>query len=131
MPWDHARPKKDCLSIAVGRMLQSELCKHNDIHTVTCLADLSCFYDTVDLDQIIQPARELEYPLLHLKMAIDLYRGPRVIQAEGIATEPQHYRKGILQGCPQAPAIAKLVLYKPLLALQRQHASDMGGRCLL
>ena len=125
MPWDHARPKKDCLSIAVGRMLQSELCKHNDIHTVTCLADLSCFYDTVDLDKLIQPARELEYPLLHLKMAIDLYRGPRVIQAEGIATDPQHYRKGILQGCPQAPAIAKLVLYKPLLALQRQHPAAL------
>ena len=125
MPWDHARPKKDCLSIAVGRMLQSELCKHNDIHTVTCLADLSCFYDTVDLDKLIQPARELEYPLLHLKMAIDLYRGPRVIQAEGIATDPQHYRKGILQGCPQAPAIAKLVLYKPLLSLQRQHPAAL------
>ena len=88
MPWDHAKPKKDCLSIAVGRMLQSELCKHNDVHTVTCLADLSCFYDTVDLDKLIQPARELEYPPLHLKMAIALYRGPRVIQAEGIATDP-------------------------------------------
>lgn len=50
MPWDHARPKKDCLPIAVGRMMHSELCKHNGIHTVTCLADLSCFYDTVTLD---------------------------------------------------------------------------------
>ena len=92
MPWDHARPKKDCLSIAVGRMLQSELCKHNNIHTVTCLADLSCFYDTVTLDNLIAPARELEYPLLHLKLAIDLYRGPRIIQAEGITSDPQHYQ---------------------------------------
>ena len=92
MPWDHARPKKDCLSIAVGRMLQSELGKHNNIHTVTCLADLSCFYDTVTLDNLIAPARELEYPLLHLKLAIDLYRGPRIIQAEGITSNPQHYQ---------------------------------------
>ena len=73
MPWDHARPKRDCLSIAVGRMLHSELCKRNNIHTVTCLADLSCFYDTVILEHLVAPARELEYPLLHLKLAIDLY----------------------------------------------------------
>ena len=112
MPWDHACPKKDCLSIAVGRMLHTKLCKRNQIHTVTCLADR---------DSLIQPASELECPLLPLKLAIDLSRGPRVIQAEGIATNPQHYRKGILEGCPQAPAIAKLVLYQPLKDLQRQH----------
>ena len=94
MPWDHARPKKDCLSIAVGRMMHSELCKHNNIHKVTCLADLSCFYDTVNLDNLIQPARELEYPLLHLKMALDLYRGPRIIQAEGVASDPQGLSSG-------------------------------------
>ena len=121
MPWDHARPHKDCLSIAVGRMLKAEIGKHQGIHTVTCLADLTCFYDTVQLDHLIEPAQELHYPPLHLKLALDLYTGPRLIQAEGIAGQPRYYQKGILQGCPQAPAIAKLVLYKPLRSLVQEH----------
>ena len=121
LPWDQARPGKDCLSIAIGRMLHAEIAKHQGIHTITCLADLTCFYDHVDLDQIIEPARELGYPPLHLKFALDLYRGPRSIQAEGINGDPRHYEKGILQGCPQAPAISKLILYRPLRALVQAH----------
>ena len=121
LPWDQARPKRDCLSIAVGRMLKAEVHKHQGIHTVTCLADLSCFYDTVNLDHIIEPAAELQCPPVHLKLALDLYGGPRLLQAEGIAGNPTHYAKGILQGCPQAPAISKLVLYKPLQELSRLH----------
>ena len=117
MPWDFARPHKDCLSIAVGRMLKAEIGKRQGIHTVTCLADLTCFYDTVQLDHLIQ----LHYPPLHLKLALDLYTGPRLIQAEGIAGNPKYYEKGILQGCPQAPAIAKVVLFRPLRALAHEH----------
>ena len=121
LPWDQARPGRDCLSIAIGRMLHAEISKHQGVHTVTCLADLTCFYDHVDLDQIIEPARELAYPPLHLKFALDLYRGPRTLQAEGINGDPKHYDKGILQGCPQAPAISKLILFKPLKALVQDH----------
>ena len=121
MPWDFARPHKDCLSIAVGRMLKAEIGKHQGIHTVTCLADLTCFYDTVQLDHLIEPAEELHCPPLHLKLALDLYTGPRLIQAEGIAGNPTYYEKGILQGCPQAPAIAKLVLFRPLRDLVQTH----------
>ena len=55
LPWDKARPQQDCLSIAIGRMLKAEISKHQGIHTVSCLADLSCFYDTVNLDHIIEP----------------------------------------------------------------------------
>ena len=121
LPWDQARPGKDCLSIAIGRVLHAEIAKHQGIHTVTCLADLACFYDHVDLDAIIEPARELAYPPLHLKLALDLYRGPRTLQAEGINGDPKHYDRGILQGCPQAPAISKLILFKPLKAMVTEH----------
>ena len=59
--------------------------------------------------------------LLCTSIALDLYRGPRTIQAEGINGDPQHCSKGILQGCPQAPAISKLTLFKPLRALVTAH----------
>ena len=121
LPWDKARPQQDCLSIAIGRMLKAEISKHQGLHTVSCLADLSCFYDTVNLDHIIEPARALQYPALHLKFALDLYAGRRTIQAEGISGDPKHYQRGILQGCPQAPAISKLILYRPLKQLVQTH----------
>ena len=66
----------------LARMLKAEIGKRQGIHTVTCLADLTCFYDTVTLDHRIEPATELMYPPLHLKLALDLYTGPRLIQAE-------------------------------------------------
>lgn len=100
--------------------------KHQGIHTVSCLADLSCFYDTVNLDHIIEPARILQYPVLHLKLALDLYTGPRTIQAEGISEDPTHYQRGVLQGCPQAPAISKLILYRPLKQLVQTHPDDVS-----
>ena len=124
LTWDQARPGRDCLDIAIGRMLHAEFAKHQGVHTITCLADLTCFYDHVDLDEIIEPARELGYPPLHLKFALDLYRGPRAIQAEGINGDPRHYDRGILQGCPQAPAISKLILFKPLKAFLRDLGVD-------
>ena len=57
MPWDQARPHRDCLSIAVGRMLKAEIGKHQGVYTVSCLAD---------------PAMDLHYPPLHLKLALRL-----------------------------------------------------------
>ena len=81
LPWDQARPGRDCLSIAIGRMLHAEIARHQGIHTVTCLADLTCFYDHVDLDAIIEPARDLAYPPLHLKFALDEGRGPFKLKA--------------------------------------------------
>lgn len=57
---------------------QAEIGKHPGIHTVTCLADLSCFCDAVNLD-LTGPAPELHYPPLHLKLALDLYTGPRLL----------------------------------------------------
>ena len=44
-----------------------------------------------------------------------------MIQAEGISGEPKHYQRGILQGCPQAPAISKLILYRLLKQLVQTH----------
>lgn len=50
----------------------------------------------------ITSSTELHYPPVHLKLALDLYSGPRLIQAEGLAGKPTHYARDILQGCPQA-----------------------------
>ena len=44
-----------------------------------------------------------------------------MIQAEGVSGDPKHYQRGILQGCPQAPAISKLILYRPLKQLVQTH----------
>ena len=97
MPWDHARPHRDCLSIAVGRMLKAEIGKHQGIHTVTCLADLTCFYDTVQLDHLIEPAMDLNYPPLHLKLALDLYTGPSRSRQRALPGTPSTTRKAFFK----------------------------------
>lgn len=54
----------------------------------------------------------------------------RTIQAEGIGGDPMHCQRGILPGCSQAPAISKLILYRPLRQLVQTPCSvlaDMGG----
>lgn len=49
LAWVKSSPgtKRGHSKTAIGRMVKAEISKRQGIHTVSCLADLSCFYDTV------------------------------------------------------------------------------------
>ena len=82
MEHDRARPGAQVLQVALERLLRQEVHRANGCHGVTCLMDMSTFYDTINLTRLQQEALQLNYPPLMLEMAMQLYTGPKAIVAE-------------------------------------------------
>ena len=65
---------------------------------VSVLLDLSNFYDKIDHDLLIQDALELGFPPMILYFPLMIHKGPRVLVAETVASEPIQPKNGILAG---------------------------------
>ena len=74
------------------------------------MIDLQCFYDSVELSQLLQLWESFDFPPAYMNMIYEVYSGPRLLQAEGVTSNGVHCQRGMLAGCPAAPLVAKLVL---------------------
>ena len=114
------------LHVALMRLLKCEVSRAVDRHVVSLLIDLQCFYDSVELEQLLQLWEPLEFPAVHMNFLYELYSGPRLLQAEQVTSTAVHCKKGILAGCPMAPLVAKLVLAPVLDGFtNRRHLSGL------
>ena len=104
MNHDRARPGAQVLQVALERLLRQEVQRTNGRHGITCLMDMSTFYDTISLTRLQQEAQQLNYPPLLLEMAMQLYTGPKAIVAEQEMTPFFHAQKlcRICHSCPQS-----------------------------
>ena len=121
MDHDRARPGAQVLQVALERLLRQEVHRANQQHGVTCLMDMSTFYDTINLTRLQQEALQLDYPPLMLEMAMQVYTGPKAIVAEQEMTPFFTVQNGVPAGCPQAPLLAKVVLAPALQPWKAQH----------
>ena len=110
LPWERSMPGMQVLYVALMRLLKCEVGRATGRHVVSLLLDLQCFYDSVELEQLLGLWEPLNFPPAILNAVYEVYSGPRLLQAEQITSKPVHCSKGILAGCPVAPLIAKLVL---------------------
>eukprot|EP00439_Symbiodinium_sp_Y106_P009531 s15627_g1.t1 len=65
--WDSCGPGYSCLDIAVRRLVQYELSHTQQEHRITLFLDLSCFYETIAHDRLIQHAHSVSFPPLLLQ----------------------------------------------------------------
>ncbi|CAE7321479.1 unnamed protein product, partial [Symbiodinium sp. CCMP2456] len=100
----HCLPEK--VAVATGR------------HRATVYLDLTTFYETLAHSRLIASAQELAFPASLLNIAIQIYRGARIIDAEGTMSPVSYTGCGVVAGCPVAPALSKLALYRPCRAVQ-------------
>ena len=121
MEHDKARPGANVLFVALERLLRQEVHRARGNHGITVLMDMSTFYDTIPLDKLQQEAMKLNYPPLHLELAMQLYTGPKAISAEQEFTPFFRVDRGIPAGCPQAPLLAKAVLAPALIPWREDH----------
>ena len=121
MDHDRARPGAQVLQVALERLLRQEVHRTNGRHGITCLMDMSTFYDTISLTRLQQEAQQLNYPPLLLEMAMQLYTGPKAIVAEQEMTPFFHVQNGVPAGCPQAPLLAKAALAPALQPWKASH----------
>ena len=111
-PWDACSPGRTCLSVAVHRVFQAELAIANSQHRVTLFLDLIMFYETISHVKLVQSARELQYPATLLNIAIQIYRGARVLTADSGYAPAAYSGQGVVAGCPIAPSLSKLALHR-------------------
>ena len=60
MNHDRARPGAQALYVALERLLRQEVHRANGRHGVTCLMDMSTFYDTINLTRLQTEALRLQ-----------------------------------------------------------------------
>ena len=61
------------------------------------------------------------YPATHAALAIQVYSGQRILEAEGEASQPLWATHGILAGDPQAPLAAKVYLQRALKEFHKKY----------
>ena len=72
---------------------------------MTLFLDLSTFYETISHQRLEQTAYELEYPATLLNIAVQIYRGARVLTAESGHSPATYSSRGVVAGCPIAPSL--------------------------
>ncbi|CAE7348380.1 unnamed protein product [Symbiodinium microadriaticum] len=117
-PWDAAVPGVTCLSVSIARVFKCEVAVATGRHRATLYLDLSTFYETLSHAKLIESAMALNFPASVLNIALQIYRGGRIIDAEGNMGPISFTDRGVIAGCPAAPALSKLALYKPLKTVQ-------------
>ena len=117
-PWDSAVPGVTCLSVSIARVFKCEVAVATGRHRATLYLDLSTFYETLSHAKLIESAKVLDFPASVLNIALQIYRGGRIIDAEGNMGPISFTDRGVIAGCPAAPALSKLALYNPLKTVQ-------------
>ena len=92
---------------------QAELAKVNHQCRVTRFLDLSTFYETISHQRLEQTANEPEYPATRRNIAVQIYRGARVLTADSGHSPATYSSRGVVAGCPIAPSLSKLALHSP------------------
>ena len=120
MPWERSTPGSQCLHIAVGRLLRTEIQKAGGKFVVSLLLDMSNFYDRVSLVKLTERFKEVQFPPLAAMVCMQIYSGRRVLDADGECSEPIWPERGILAGCPYAPLCAKVYLSRAMQAFHEK-----------
>ena len=101
--WDQLIPGNEIEGVPQARQLRAEVSSSLGL------------VDSVCRDTLVVRGLELQYPPILLQMALSVHAAARWILAEDLCSEPVLPGRGLLAGCPQAVALARLFL-QPLLA---------------
>lgn len=88
---------------------------------VSVLLDVSNFYDRISVETLCNRWLDSTYPRTHAALAMQLYLGGRILEAEGEASSQLWTQNGVLAGDPQAPLAAKVYLYEALKAFHKKY----------
>ena len=110
--WERAVPGTECLQVALKRAFMTE--HHHALKrtVISVLLDMSNFYDRISLEKLSQRWLDSDYPATHAALAMQIYCGPRILEAEGEASKPLWATHGILAGDPQAPWLQRFISTK-------------------
>ncbi|CAK0808098.1 unnamed protein product, partial [Prorocentrum cordatum] len=119
--WDTAVAGSSALRVAMHRLMRAEAATEMGFHAAGVFYDAANFYDNIGLDQLIEKASALQYPLLPLAMAVQMYLAPRAIMAHSLFSDIFEPANSMVAGCGQAVDLTRPLLYGILDAAHRHH----------
>ena len=127
--WCHAEPFSwgragHCCRRAVW--LQATLAAYARSIGLECASlflDLEKFYEHVSHEKLRHEASSTEFPLALLRGLTTLYAGWRSVKVGGAASEPFQANSSIWVGCSCATTLARVLLCRLLLSVQRRCSS--------
>ncbi|CAK0896788.1 unnamed protein product, partial [Prorocentrum cordatum] len=119
--WDTAVAGSSALRVAMHRLMRAEAATEMGFHAAGVFYDAANFYDNIGLDRLIEKATALQYPLLPLAMAVQMYLAPRAIMAHSLFSDIFEPANSMVAGCGQAVDLTRPLLYGILDAAHRHH----------
>ena len=123
-PFDSAIPGRTSLDVALARKCSKESARVKGLHTVSLFVDINGFYDSVSWRRLCEQGLRLSFPALALCLSLRLYQGGRTVVGESQPSPTIFPGRGMIQGCPYAPTLAKLTMSEPLHRLKRVTGLD-------
>ena len=117
--WDTAVKGSSALQAGLRRALLDETSVALGEAAVTFLWDMAKFYDSIDLSRLLLWAERMDYPVELLILGMQLHVAPRCINVLGTTLPGVDPSNGIVAGCGQANAWARVVLYDVLEFVHR------------
>ena len=118
-PWDAAVLGRTSVDMALARLMSKEHARVQGVHAITLFVAIARFYESVSWQRLITQGLKMDFPAVILDLAIELYKGPRILMGEGLPSPSIFPGRGMIQGCPFAPTLAQLTLAVPLQNLVR------------
>ncbi|CAE7805480.1 PRY3 [Symbiodinium sp. CCMP2592] len=84
---------------------------------ISLLADLEHFYDCINVDVLVIKGLALRFPPLLLHHSVIFHEGPRILCADGMASQPIRPARGLVAGDPFSVYLAKVQLHDILHSL--------------
>ena len=107
------------MDVALARKCSKESARVKGLHTVSLFVDINGFYDSVSWQRLCEQGLRLSFPALALCLSLRLYQGGRTVVGESQPSPTIFPGRGMIQGCPYAPTLAKLTMSEPLHRLKR------------
>eukprot|EP00971_Amphidinium_carterae_P101756 2013820-Amphidinium_carterae.1 len=112
---------RSCVHAAYQRQLVAELARSRGQAVCDLFLDVAKFYEHLQHDLLMHAARRFGFCPHLVICAIQAYRGWRVMQLEGLTTQPFRVHVSVTAGCPLATALAALFMCSLHIKMAEQH----------
>ena len=102
---------------ATLRSLIAEVAQALGIHAGCALNDFHKFFDSIEVEKLLEKALECDFPLPELLILMYQHLAPRVIQLQGTCSDPIQIHNSILQGCRFSGTLTRVLLVGELKTL--------------
>jgi len=107
--FDTSGKGKSAMKAAAYRGLQAAIYKYTEEQVIEVSHDFEKFFDTIDLEILMQKALEHIFPIVDLALIMQQHMAPIIVQCDGFCSRTILTNTSILAGCKHSVALTRLL----------------------